>query len=174
MTLLLNDYKFINTIQKYLDGTADDIKIFYPLIINRVTEKPAEITLQVKSVTDKIKVSHFDNGGQSIQLYVKPVDEFDFVQFKSLMDLPEFGFLKDWSTKTVLDNSGNFNIKLRTDEDGTDWKFANNLECLPGNVVKEPLTKGQVLKAVLHPGAWFNAKEKKYGLYFSLQELTKL
>ncbi len=139
------------------------------------SERNLDFVMEGTSVDGKIKKHTFKDGKSVIQCYFKPNKDVSFVPLKKLLSHPSLQFVveNDWKTKTILDNSGNLNLKMRTLKDLTDWNFTNNLEYFPPNCQDETLVKDQKLTVTVSPGYFFNPKEKSYGLYLTLTDFQK-
>lgn len=171
MTLGFANYQFVDNIAA---GKNE-----FPIVRNIESEKPFVFPIPAKAATGTIQHNSFtkkDAEGNEVTtkgdltLYIQPSEDVSFMVIKELLKDPKLAFLSDWTTNTVLDNSGKMNLKLKVTKEGF-WNFSTNLKSTPQQFVEGEIKKGQTVQAVTTPGFWFNPTEKKYGIYFKLTSL---
>lgn len=77
--------------------------------------------------------------------------------------------ISEYTQRSVLDSTNYLKLKLKSKEDGS-WRFYTD-ELLKSDKLDSQLKQGTPLTVTLVSGFYFDMKEKRYGLYFTLQEL---
>lgn len=121
--------------------------------------------------------------GEKLQFKFRPQieDVNSFVQLESILTkdpeasrlLPVLSLdgivLSDYTQRSVLDTTNYLTLKMKNSKDGS-WAFYSD-ETLVEAKLGEQMKQGTPLTATMVLGFYFDTDKKRYGLYFTLQEL---